>query len=815
VIRPLGIAGRKRYNVRVRTKTHEPAPPAVLRWATRRKAGAPRWAIWLGAAAIAAAAIAAYADSFAGQFVIDDHIQIVTSARVRSLGPAREIVHDENNDVVYGPDGRAKLRWAWPALQNPRPVVTMSLAANYVGGKWAHDKLGWGTGPLDVRAYHAVNLAVHLLAALVLFGVVRRTLRRRGLRRHVGRAGTAIALATALIWVVHPLNTGAVTYVIQRAESMMGLFYLLAVYSAIRAFSRRGRRSVLWCVLACLSAAAGAGCKEVIATVPLIVLVYDRVFVARSFRRLLRRRWAMHAALAAVTWGLIVLRMVLRPPAHSAGFKGAGLGAKLSESWEYLATQFGVVAHYLRLSFWPAGLNIDYWWPAAGTFGEVFWPGLLIGALVAATVAALWRRPALGFAGLWVFLILAPSSSILPIRDRAFEHRMYLSLAGLICVTVVGVWLGGRWFLRRVTGSPKRRAWAGAAIASAAALAVAAALGIATFRRNAVYADVAVLYQDVVDKAPLNPRGHRNLGVAMVRKGDLQRARWHLKRSLDLYPQSPIAHSNYGAVLDRLGDLRGAIREYRIALELEPAYLDAACNLGTALRRAGDNPGAMKVLRSVLRKAPWRSPPYVEIGLIELSLAQRATALRYFEKAVMLDPDNGEALYNAGVLQVERGERAEGIANLRKAVALAPKRPDARHALGRALWTDRRPAEALSIFRSVLGIDPGHRPARRAIAEILATYPDPAVRNGAEAVRIAEQLCRETGYRQIPHLGALAAAYAEAGRFDRAAQVARHAVLIAHRQGATETVRQLQQQIAAYQAGRPVRFIPGERPSGG
>ncbi|MGB2985536.1 MAG: glycosyltransferase family 39 protein, partial [Phycisphaerae bacterium] len=217
------------------------------------------------------AGLAAYANSFSSAFVLDDVKHIDDNPRILKVFPLSK------------------------TLGGRRPVVDLSLAVNYRFGQ-QEDR-----GP-DPWGFHAFNLTVHLLAGLALFGVVRRTLLREPFRNSVARAAPWIALIVALIWVVHPLQTQSVTYIIQRGESLMGFFYLLTLYCVIRgADSPRG---TWWYVAAVVCCTFGMGSKGVMVTAPLMVLLYDCIFISRSLVETLRRRWGLYVGLAAT---LIVL----------------------------------------------------------------------------------------------------------------------------------------------------------------------------------------------------------------------------------------------------------------------------------------------------------------------------------------------------------------------------------------------------------------------------------------------------------------------------------------------------------------------------
>ena len=236
-------------------------------------------------------------------------------------------------------------RFAKPCLSPPicsvsgRPVECLTLALNYA------------LGGLNVWGYHAFNLTVHLVSALVLFGILRRTFEGEKLRDRFGAAAIWLAAAIALIWEVHPLQTESVTYIVQRSELLMGLFLLLTLYCTLR--GSQSSRPRAWYLAAVVSCALGMGSKEVMVGAPLIVLLYDRVFLASSFRELWQRRIGLYIGLAA-TW-LILAVLVARTLHPATGFGIEGL-----TSWDYLKTEAGVIVYYLRLCFWPHPLVIDY-----------------------------------------------------------------------------------------------------------------------------------------------------------------------------------------------------------------------------------------------------------------------------------------------------------------------------------------------------------------------------------------------------------------------------------------------------------------------
>ncbi|CAM9935733.1 unnamed protein product, partial [Phaeothamnion confervicola] len=533
---------------KARRRGEPPRPSAGPPEASRAgREMASRGAGWL-VGVIVLCVLAVYANSLFNEFVFDDFGGIDGNPTIRQLWPL----------------GQCSTPCAWSAGLNQqvhtRPLLNFSFALNYA------------LGGLQVWGYHAVNVAIHIANALLLFGILRRTLSLAVVRKKLGDAGVPLSFAVALLWALHPLQTESVTYVIQRAESLVALLYLLTLYCAIR--GAEPGRAAAWHAASVIACFLGMATKEVMVTAPVAVLAYDGIFLAGSFGLALRRRAWFYAGLA-LSWVLLAYLVVstgelFKLYAESGGSKDG------YEPWTYALTQGGVILHYLRLSFWPSPLVLDYDWPVAKGLGEALPSLFAIGALVAATVWGVIARKPWAFAGAWFFLILSPTSSIVPLEDLAFEHRMYLPLAAVLGVTVVMGYAGARDVVSRYQMSPRAAVTIGVVLL----VAVAAIFGALTVRRNTDYANQLSIWRDTIVHAPGKARVNLNLGEALARTGRYEEAIFHYRAALRRKANYPEAHNNLGVALVALGQLEEAVGHYREAIRLSPGYAEPYNNLG-------------------------------------------------------------------------------------------------------------------------------------------------------------------------------------------------------------------------------------------
>jgi tetratricopeptide (TPR) repeat protein len=600
-----------------------------------------------GEAILAAGAIAVYSRTFPIPLFFDDRAAIIDNSTIRHWGTA----------------------W-WPPINTTasgRPILNLSLAINYAVSGTA----GW--------SYHALNLAIHVLAGLTLFGIVRRTLARRA-----EAAASPLAFFAALLWTLHPLQTEAVTYVIQRAESLMGLFYLLTLYCFIRGAEANGRQR-LWFPLSVVACLLGMATKEVTVSAPLIVLLYDRTFVAGSFREAWRRRGGMHVALAA-TW-LPLAGLVASAGWDRNGTSGFDVGIT---PWAYWLTQFEAVIRYLWLSVWPHPLVFEYgtFWVNRAT--EVALYAVMVVVLALAVLVALWRRPVLGFLGAWFFVILAPTSVIPGRIQMIVEHRMYLPLAAVIALAVGGA----------VTRYGRR--------SLVVFLALAVGAGWLTVERNDVYRSAEGLWRDTVAKRPANERAYNCLGVALFKDGQIQEAIKSYETALHLRSAYPEAHSNLGYALTKAGRFREAIAECRTALRLKPDYAKAYNNLGNALLEAGQVAEAIQSYETALRITPNDAKMHYNLGNALLQAGRIPEAIQQYEAALRSKPVDAEAQFNLGNALLQAGRVPESIAHYQAALRINPDYAEAHSNLGSALLQMERTPEAIAEFQVTLRIKPDY-----------------------------------------------------------------------------------------------------------
>lgn len=573
-----------------------------------------------------------YANSLSGPFLFDDQSAIVLNPRVQHLWPLADALAPARNSSLAS-----------------RPLVHLSFVVNYA------------IGGLSVRGYHLGNLGLHILSALVLFGIVRRTLTLPKLRGRFGPAANPLALVCALVWLVHPLVTEPVNYIIQRTELMMGLFYLLTLYCAIRAAASRAPAG--WYAGAVVSCLLGVGSKESIATAPIMIALYDRIFLFDSFRDAARRRSMLYLGLAA-SW--LELALLVSSRGNTVGFHTG------TSAWVYLLNQAQMIGEYLKLTIWPHALVADYGVPRLLSLSDVLPQAILVATLVMLTAVALAVRPMLGFLGAWCFVLLAPTSSFIPIvTEVGAERRMYLPLIGLVVVSVIGAFL--------LPGKIPRTLRKPLGAAAAALLVVALAAG--TVRRNREYSTNVSLLQTTVDRWP-QARARFNLAVALKNEGRHDEAIAQLRMAV---ADNPEAQYVLGSELYDRGQFAEAEQELRgfLARKGTSKYNTMAGRnlLGLTLAQQGRLPQAVEEFQRALEMDPASPDLHGNLAFILLQQKNFELARQHFEDSLKARPANPFVLTSLGMALEGLGQPEQAANRYREALAINPNDTGARNRL--------------------------------------------------------------------------------------------------------------------------------------
>jgi tetratricopeptide (TPR) repeat protein len=700
---------------------------------------------WFLGLLLVAAVVFAYQPVWHAGFIWDDDAH-VTKPALRSL------------------NGLARIWMQLGATQQYYPLVHSVF--------WVEHRL-WGDSTVG---YHLINILLHAFSALLLVRILRQ-LKIPG------------AWLAAAIFALHPVQVESVAWISELKNTLSGAFYLGSALAYL-GFDRN--RSGGNYALALGLFVLGLMSKTVIATLPAALLV---VF------------WWQRGKLS---WKQDVLPLI---PFFVAGI-GAGLftawverkyiiGAEGSEFNFSIIERFLIAGRaiwfYLGKLFWPANLIFVYprWQVSQTVWWQYLYPGaalLLLGALC--WQQRRWRGPLAGllFFGGTLFPALG-FFNVYPFRfSLVADHFQYLAGIGPIVLVAAGIGtLFGSFQERRLFWGP---AFCGTLLA---------VLCVLTWRQCGMYANIETLWRTTLAWNPNSSLAHNNLGNFFLQNGRTDEAMEQFQKALKIEPRYALAHNNLGAALYQKGRVDEAVTHYQKALEIEPRYAQAHNNLGIVLFQKGQVDAAMAHFQKALAIQPNNAEIYNNFGNALLGKGEAAGALRCFQKAVEIAPDFAGAQENLGMILFQKGQMDEAIVHYQKAVAIQPVNAEFQYNLGYALFLKGEARGAIAHYQRSLELQPQNAIAGKNLAWILATCPETSVRNGRKAVELAEQAARLSGGTNPIFIGTLAAAYAEAGRFPEAVEMAQRARQLAADQNNAALVDVLQMQIGLYQAGSPFR----------
>ena len=624
-------------------------------------------------------AVFGYGRALHGEFVFDDLDSVVRDPVARSLGlSTRTLVPSLLSAGRSLPSeevaGAHLAKQESAALKGGRGFTAWTFALNHA----------WG-GP-NPFGYHVVNLCLHLAVTLLVFLFTGAVLRRAEVADPM-----VCAWVVAGVFALHPLHAQAVSYVTQRSEVIASSTYLGALLLVLRASQARWLPAVGWVVLALGIFVIGLGTKVIVVTMPVAYLLL--AFVLPDSRPgVSRPGWPRHIALSApffffAAWKSQALLQSVQ------GHRDAGFSMDTSglNAWTYFMTEWKVLWVYLRLLFWPVGQCFDWRYPIVTALdARTVLAGAALAAIVVGVLVMLWRPRGrasedkarsriMTFGALWFLLLLAPTSSFVPIADVLAEHRVYLASWGVFVFVVVLV----APLLGRLGGKPKTVL----VVAMVGALWGALALGL--YHRNRVWENAPALWGDAVAKAPGNVRARVQLAGAHQIRGNLQQAVAAYGQSLSIIAPNDVhyqvqARLGLGSSLVDLGRVDDGIAVLEGALARDPTDPETLAILSEAWWHRGDPDRAESFAHRALMLKPDLGNALLVLGAARTARADLEGAAEVLARAVRANPDGARAHANLADIYARLGRNGEACVAWREVLHLPAALPEEKERAARA-----------------------------------------------------------------------------------------------------------------------------------
>ncbi len=617
-----------------------------------------------------------YSNTFNAPFVLDDYVLITNNPHVRLTDLTMEgLMRSGFNST------------------SARPFAMISFAFNYYFHTY------------KLMGYHLVNIFIHITTGILFYFLIKTTLSEFKAQSSKLKAKnleaqqqstlnpTFIAFFAALIWLVHPVQIQSVTYIIQRMNSMAAMFYVLSLllYAKGRivhiqevnnsqlathnsqpvANLRFHMRSTLCYTGSLFAGIVALGSKEIAATLPFFILLYEWYFFQKMSVNWLRRHFLLFTGICI----LFLLMAFIYFGGNPIKEILSGYHSSVLTLNQRVFTEIRVVIFYISLLLFPhpARLNLDHDFPLSHSLIEPITTLISFGGIVFLFLFALniaKKERLISFCILWFLGNLVIESSVIGI-EIIYEHRIYLPSMFIILMTVI--------FVNRYV----KRTW----LKSTLLCTLVCVCSAWTYERNSIWSDRITLWSDCVKKSPNLARPHDNLGGALLTQGKVVDAMRHFQDAMRIDPNDYRAHHNMGVALEKQGKFDEAIEHYFKALSIKPDFEEAYNNLGNNVLKQGKLDEAIKYYSRVLYINPELTQAHYNLGLVLLRKGNNIEAIDSFSKALKLDPGLANAYNNWGVALLREGEIDKAIAFFQKALQIQPDLAQAYHNLESVLAT--------------------------------------------------------------------------------------------------------------------------------
>ena len=586
-------------------------------------------------------------------------------------------------------------------------------------GEWLN-RLNFEIGRFDPFYYRLTNLLVHLLSGILLFFLILEGCRHLKKTNFLSRHALPIAFTTMALFLLHPVQTQAVSYVIQaRLEGLATLFVLAALLTFLKAFQTGN--SILKYLLATISIFIGfasCGTKEITIVTPLLALLLDWFFLAEEKWVGLKTRLWFHIVFSAVIFGMYLHYLSPQYVSDIATLKVTTTNNRgniitphahdLIKPFQFLISEFKVVLHYLVMFLWPLSISVEYDWKLSENFfsPNSFFPFLILATLFAFAIYSLLKKKYsfFGFGMIWFFIAIAPRCSLIPSPELICDYKTYLASPGWLFILAIAISFIFNFVLTHIKNIPTWFYSNQTQLALTIILLL--PIGYSSMNRNVVWSSSIEFWSDITKKAPLKARGHNNLGVALSEAGKFDKAipRYLEAIRLDRFYSDPF--SNLAVAYSVKGEIDKAIAALKQAIRIFPHYPEAYNNLGTLMLKKKDYDSAEKILNIALKLRPYYGKAFYNLGRLYAEKNDDEKSWYYFKKATEGDLDTAEGFFTLGQVSLKLKKYEEAIkafetSMIRESTSSEIQRSQALFNLGNAYFLNKQYEKAQLTFQAL------------------------------------------------------------------------------------------------------------------